>query len=93
MKLNKDTYWILFLKWLKYKKCYSSFYYCCNNVSDYWKKTYLHNKLLKYVCEEKDWLLFAFDWTHSKEGSTFWGNLRQEWCLFLYDINKEFYKK
>jgi hypothetical protein len=48
---------------------------------------------LKYVCEEKDWLLFAFDWTHSKEGSSFWGNLRKEWCLFLYDFNEQFYKK
>lgn len=93
MKLNKDTYWILFLKWLKYKKCYSSFFYCYNNVSDYWKKTYLNNKLLKYVCNEKEWLLFAFDWTYTKEGSTFWRNLEQEWCLFLYDINKEFYKQ
>lgn len=93
MKLNKDTYWILFLKWLKYKKCYNSFFYCYNNASDYWKHTYLNNNFLKYVCNEKEWLLFAFDWTHSKEGSTFWRNLEQEWCLFLYDINKEFYKK
>jgi hypothetical protein len=93
MKLNKDTYWILFLKWLKYKKCYSSFYYCCNNVSDYWKNTYLHNILLKYVCDEEDWLLFAFDWKNSKEGVSFWSNLNKEWRLFLYDFKKQFYKK
>ena len=90
MKLNKDTYWSLFLKC---KKCYSSFYYCYHNVSDSWKNMYFNNKILKYVCDEKDWLLFAFDWTHSKEGPSFWGNMRKEWCLFLYDFNEQFYKK
>jgi hypothetical protein len=48
---------------------------------------------LKYVCDEREWILYAFDWSRSKEGSSFWGNLRTEWCLFLCDFNEQFYKK
>ena len=87
-KENKtDLFWHYFISWLKIKNIYDIFIknYGNNNI---WKKTYLNDNELKYYIDCSQWVMWAFDWSKTNEGHSFWYGINNEWINLIRALKK-----
>ena len=85
--MNKEI--ILFLRFLKENNAYEQFLYNFEKIKskawrEYWRKnpSIVSNYSVFSFLNEKeieDWIMDAFPWASTKEGSNFWRDLHKKW--------------
>ena len=89
MNLHTNDYWFLFIKWLKYNKIFSKFFYYYQNNPFGWKNMWFKGYgSLKMTCVPRLYIFHAFDWASTKEGNIYWQNIDEQWESFYERINQ-----